>query len=162
MNVYWETPEDHLTVFKTSPEHALILEAGAYDVSARLLEGNLRVDDGWIGRKNPDIIVKAVSRKVLGTGVPSSAAARKVYTELLAREGWSALGAVKNGRILLLSEERLEAPHLRLAAALMVARTASPDLFADVSIGDALAMLGEEAAGTAPDGIFYYTGQGGF
>ena len=162
MNVYWETPEDHLTVFKTSPEHALILEAGAYDVSARLLEGNLRVDDGWIGRKNPDIIVKAVSRKVLGTGVSSSAAARKVYTELLAREGWSALGAVKNGRILLLSEELLEAPHLRLAAALMIARTASPDLFADVSIGDALAMLGEEAAGTAPDGIFYYTGQGGF
>lgn len=162
LNVYWETAGDHLTVFRSSPEHALILEAGANDVSSRLLEGNLHVDDGWIGRKNPGIIVKVVNRSVLGTGVSSPDAARSVHTGLLARDGWSAIDAVRNKRVLLLSEELLEAPHLRLAAMLMIARTASPDLFADVSIGDALAMLGEEAAGTAPDGIFYYTGQGGF
>ena len=58
LSVYWETEQDHVTIFKTSPEHELILSAGAYDVSARLLEENLRVDDGWVARKNPGVIVK--------------------------------------------------------------------------------------------------------
>ena len=162
LTVYWETAEDHLTVFKTSPEHRLILEAGANDVSARLTESSLRVDDGWIGRKNPGIIVKAVNRNTLGSGVYSADAARNVYAALLRREGWAALDAVKNKRVLLLSEELLEAPHLRLAAMLIIAKTAGPDLFADVNPDDALAMMGEEATGQIPEGIFYYTDQGGF
>ncbi len=162
LTVYWETPEDHLTVFKTSPEHALILQAGSYDVSARLLEGNLHVDDGWIGRKNPGIIVKAVNRSILGSGVSSPEAARGIYAALLRREGWSAMDAVKNKRVLLLSEELLKTPYLRLAAMLLLAKTASPGQFEDVNVEDALAMLGEEAAGRVPDGIFYYTDQGGF
>ena len=161
VNVYWETKEDHVTVFKTSAEHRLILNAGAYDVSARLLETNLRVDDGWIGRKNPGVIVKVVGRDVLGTGVVSAEAARKMCSELISRDGWPAMDAVRNGRVLLLSEELLEAPHLQLAAMLMIAKTAYPDLFAEVSVDHALEMLTEEAAGSVPAGIFYYSGQGG-
>lgn len=162
LTVYWEKAEDHLTVFKNSPEHGLILEAGAYDVSARLLEGNLRVDDGWIGRKNPGVVVKTVGRNVLGTGVASTDAARRVYAQLLSRDGWAALDAVKNKRVLLLSEELAEAPQFRLAALLLIAKTANPDLYADVNADDALAMLGEETAGGSPNGIFYFTEQGGF
>ena len=162
LNVYWETKEDHVTVFRTSPEHSLILDAGAYDVSARLLESNLYVDDGWIGRKNPGIIVKAVDRSVLGTGAVSDDAARRIYAGLLARDGWSAIDAVSNGRVLLLSEEMLEAPYLQLAAMLIIAKTAAPDLFADVSADTALEMLQEEAAGGISSGIYYYNGQGGF
>ena len=160
LNIYWETAQDHLTVFRTSPEHSLILDAGAYDVSARLLEGNLRVNDGWIGRKNPGAVIKAVDRSVLGTGVSSADAARRVYADLLARDGWAGMDAVRNGRVVLLSEELLEAPHLRLAAALMIAKTAYPDLFADTDATRALEQLGEEAAGSAPAGLFYYTEQG--
>ena len=161
LNVYWETKEDRTTVFKTSVEHSLILNAGAYDVSARLLESNLRVDDGWIGRKNPGVVVKTVDRSVLGTGVVSEDAARRICAEMLARDGWPAMDAVRNRRVLLLSEELLEAPHLQLAAMLMIAKTANPDQFADVDIGSALAMLAEEAAGSIPAGIFYYSVQGG-
>jgi hypothetical protein len=160
-NVYWETKEDHVTVFKDSPEHELILGAGAYDVSARLLEGNLHVDDGWIGRKDPGVIVKVTDRSVLGTGTVSDGPAKSLYGTLLARDGWAAMDAVRNGRVLLLSEELLEAPHLRLAAKLMIAKTANPELFADLSIDHALEMLAEEAAGSVPAGIFYYNGQGG-
>jgi len=160
--VYWETAEDHLTVFRTSPEHSLILGAGAYDVSARLLEGNLRVDDGWISRKNPDLVVKAVGSHVLGTGVSSAEAAGKVYSGLLARDGWPALNAVRNNRVLLLSEELLAAPHLQLAAMLMIAKAANPDRLADVDIDRALAQLGEEATGSVPSGIFCYFGPEGF
>lgn len=160
-NVYWETKQEHITVFKDSAEHDLILGAGAYDVSARLLEANLHVDDGWIGRKNPGVIVKVTDRSVLGTGAASDGPAKTAYAALLARDGWAAMDAVRNRRVLLLSEELLETPYLRLAAMLMIAKTANPDLFADVSIDDALEMLAEEAAGSVPAGIFYYNGQGG-
>ena len=157
LTVYWETAEDHLTVFKTSAEHRLILQAGANDASARLPESNLRVDDGWIGRKNPGVIVKAVKNGILGASVYSADAARGVYAALLSREGWPALDAVHNRRVLLLSEDLLGTPELRLAAALIIAKTASPDLFADVKTDEALAMLAEEATGQVPGGIFYYT-----
>ncbi|MBR2571716.1 MAG: hypothetical protein IKE30_06255 [Clostridia bacterium] len=159
--VYWETAEDHVTVFKTSAEHSLILNAGAYDVSARLLPENLRVDDGWVARKNPGVIVKAVGRSVLGTGVSSVSAAKKVYGGLLGRNGWEAVDAVQNGRVLLLSEELLETPHLQVAAMLMVAKTSNPELFADVDTAKALEMLSEEATGSIPAGIYCYDGRGG-
>ena len=162
LNVYWETPEDHVTVFKTSAEHSLILNAGAYDVSVRLLEENLRVDDGWIGRKNPGVIVKTVRSSVLGSGVNSTGAAQRIYAELLAREGWSAIDAVRNGRVILLSEELLTAPNLQVAAMLAIAKTANPAQMADVHLSQALEMLMEEETGGVPVGIYYYTGQGGF
>ena len=68
------------------------------------------------------------------------------------------LDAVRNGRVLLISEELLGTPYLRTAAALMVAKCAYPDLYADVDIAKALEMLAEEAAGSVPAGIYYFTG----
>ncbi|MBR0464847.1 MAG: ABC transporter substrate-binding protein [Clostridia bacterium] len=156
LTAYWETAEDHVTVFKTSAEHELILGAGAYDVSARLLQENLRVDDGWIARKDPQLIVKAVSGDVLGRRAESAAAASAVYEELLARPGWEDIDAVKNGRVLILSEEMLKTPHLRVAAMLAVAKTAYPDLFEDTDTDTALRMLAEEATGGPPEGVYYY------
>ena len=158
LTVYWETAEDHVTVFKTSPEHELILTAGAYDVSARLLRENLRVDDGWIGRKDPEVIVKAVDGSVLGRNVSSTTAARAVYRELLARPGFAQISAVKNKRILLLSEELLSTPYFRAAAALLVAKAAYPELFADTDAGAALELLTQEAVGASPAGVYFYDG----
>ena len=158
-NVYWETAEDHVTIHKTSLEHNLILNAGAYDVSARLLPENLRVDDGWVARKNPQVIVKIVDGGVLGSGVSSTGAARNVYQRIRSRDGWAAVDAIRNGQVLLLSQELLEAPYLQTAAMLMIARTANPDLYADVDPDKALQMLSEEVTGTLPTGIWYYSGR---
>ena len=158
-NLYWETAEDHVTIHKSSPEHALILNAGAYDVSAKLLPENLRVDDGWVTRKNPQVIVKVVGRGILGSGTASTGAARGVYQQLTAREGWSGIDAVKSGQVLLISEELMEAPYLQTAAMLMIAKTANASVYADVDLDEALQMLMEEAAGTLPTGIYYYSGK---
>lgn len=158
--LYWETAEDHVTVHKSSPEHALILGAGAYDVSARLLAENLRVDDGWVVRKNPQVIVKIADSSVLGGSVRSAAAAEALCRELTLREGWSGIDAVKNRRVLILSRELLEAPYWRTAAMLMIAKTANPELYADIDLQQALEMLAEEAAGTIPGGIYYYSEEG--
>ncbi len=156
LNLYCETARDHVTVHKTSPEHALILTAGCYDVSARLLQENLTVDDGWVARKNPGVIVKIVESGVLGRGVGDAGAASAVYEGLLRREGWAAVDAVRNGRVLLLSREMLEAPYLQAAAAVMIAREASPALFSDVDPGEALRLLTQEATGALPTGTYYY------
>ena len=159
--VYWETAEDHVTVHKSSAEHSLILGAGAYDVSARLLPENLHVDDGWIGRKNPGVVVKVVESGVLGAGVSSAGAAEKIYAGLFARGGWAEIDAVRNRRVVLLSEELLSAPHLRLAAMLVIAQTANPALFPDLDVEKAIGMLSEEAAGGVQSGIFWYAGREG-
>lgn len=156
-NLYWETKQDHVTVHKSSPEHALILDTGAYDVSSRLLSENLRVDDGWVARKNPQVIVKIVDRSVLGGGVLSDGAAKAVYQSLLSREGWAGIDAIRSRQVLLLSEELLEAPHLQTAAMLMIAKTANAALFEDVDLSNALRMLTEEATGAIPTGIFYFS-----
>ena len=156
MNVYWETAQDHVTVHKTSPEHTLILNAGCYDVSARLLMENLLVDDGWVARKNPGVIVKMVDGSILGGGVGSDRAAKVVYESLQSRDGWASVDAVKNRRVLLLSRELMDAPYLQTAAMLMIAKTANPDLFTDVDLNEALQMLAEEAAGTLPAGVYFF------
>lgn len=155
LNLYWETAEDHVTVYKTSEEHQLILDAGAYDVSARLLPENVRVDDGWVCRKNPEIIVKIVPRNVLGGNVLNGAPATAELQALISRPGWGETDAVQNKRVLLISQDMLEAPHLRLAAGLLIAKTANPEVYADVDVAQALKALMEEAAGTAGEGLYY-------
>jgi ABC-type Fe3+-hydroxamate transport system substrate-binding protein len=152
LNVYWETAQDHVTIHKTSPEHALILNAGCYDVSARLLPENLLVDDGWVARKNPGVIVKIVGGGVLD----SERSAKAMADSLRSREGWAAIDAIQNRRILLLSEDLLQAPYLQTAAMVMIAKTANPDLFADVDLDHMLQMLMEEATGTLPTAVYYY------
>ena len=160
LNVYWETAEDHVTVHKTSPEHELILNAGAYDVSARLLEENLHVDDGWIVRKNPGVIVKVVDSSVLGSGVHSETAAKAVYESLVSRAGFGGIDAVRNRRVLIISQEMLETRHLQTVVMLLIAKTANEDVMSDVVPAEALKMLTEEATGLVPGGTYYYTGKG--
>ncbi|MBO4378747.1 MAG: hypothetical protein J5889_07285 [Clostridia bacterium] len=157
--VYWESKENYLTIYKTSLEHELILNAGAYDVSARLLSDNLHVDDGWIVRKNPDVIVKAVDHSVLGSGVHSSSAAKTVYGSIVARNGFRDIGAVKNKRVLLVSEELLKESYLQTFVMLLIAVTANEEVMSDIDIEEALARLSEEAIGTMPSGMYYYSGK---
>ena len=158
INAYLETSADHVTVFKKSEEHALIISSGAYDVSSRLLEENLLVDEGWIERKNPDMIVKFVSGSVLGHGVDSASEAEDAYLALIARTGIMNTAAAKTGKVLLMSEELMEAPYMRTAAALIIAKTAYPDLFEDTDVDEAVSALTEEATGASPAGIYYYHG----
>ena len=158
--VYWETAEDHVTIFKTSPEHQIIINAGAYNVSSRLLAENLRVDDGWIARKDPGIIVKVVGSDVLGASVRSAAYAEAVTGVLKSRPEWAGINAVRNRRIVLFSEELLTEDHLVLGAALILAKISAPEQFADLDPDQALKMLISEATGEMPDGIYYYFDEG--
>ncbi len=156
LSLYWETKADHVTVHRSSPEHALILEAGVYDVSARLLPENLQVDDGWIARKNPGVIVKITGSDILGTGVSSAGKAQSLCRSLTAREGWQGMDAVKAGRVLLLSEELFEPPWPKTAALILIARAAYGELLEEADPEEALRLLYEEAMGAPPAGRYYY------
>ncbi len=147
--VYWETEEDHRTVYKDSAEHRIIVGAGAYDVSAKLLEENLTVDDGWISRKNPDAVVKVTERETLSQG-------ETVCSALAARSEWAALAAVQGRRILLLSRELLETPAGQTAAMVYLAKLLYPEQLADVDADEALRALTEEATGAAWSGRYAY------
>ena len=144
--IYWETAEDYHTVHKSSDEHQIILNAGAYDVSAKLQNDALIVDDGWIQRKD------------LGSGVSSTRQAETVCGALKAREGWSGLDAVRNGRVILLSEELLSGQARRTGAAVLLAKAMYPSLFSDTDGGEALRALTQEAYGAPASGTFIYVG----
>jgi len=149
--VYWETPEDHRTVFKTSQEHDLILGAGAYDVSAKLLAENLTVDDGWVVRKNPEVIVK-----VTGSGALDTFAAASLCEELTARAEWNGINAVQNRRVLVLSQSLLDTQAGRIAVMVYLAKLMYPEQLADVDAGEALRALTEESDGVAWAGQYAY------
>ena len=149
--VYWETAEDHRTVFRTSREHELILGAGAYDVSARLLEENLTVDDGWVARKNPEAVVK-----IAPGGALDPAAAAALCAELAARPEWGGVNAVQSARVLVLSQSLLDTQAGRTAAMLYLAKLLYPDQLADVDADEALRALTEEADGAAWAGQYAY------
>ena len=152
---YWETSQDHVTVHKTSPEHSMMTASGVYDVSARLLPENLRVEDGWVVRKNPGLIIKVID------GVLTPQRAGEAVAGLANRGNWSQISAVREGKVLLLSEALLTSPHLRTAAMLIIARAWNPSLFSDVDPDKALQMLTEEAGSPLPAGIYYYqSGEG--
>ena len=146
LNVYIETPESFVTVYKTSAEHALVLAAGGYDVAAKRMENDLAVDGGWVQRKNPDFIVKFVDASALNGGTLGA---------LLAREGLRETAAAKNGCALLLCDSLLDAPQLQTAAAVCLAKAMYPDLFDDIDAAQAVGQLADEA-GVQTDGLWFY------
>lgn len=161
--IYWETAEDYHTVHKSSDEHQIILNAGAYDVSAKLQNDALIVDDGWIQRKDPGVIVKVVERSVLGSGVSSTRQAETVCGALKAREGWSGLDAVRNGRVILLSEELLSGQARRTGAAVLLAKAMYPSLFSDTD-GErrSVHLLRKHTARLRPVRLFMWDERNGF
>ena len=118
----------------------------------------LTVDDGWIQRKNPGVIVKVVERSVLGSGVQSTRQAEAVCGALKAREGWSRIDAVQNGRVILLSEELLSGGTGKTGAEVLLAKAIYPALFGDTDGDEALRALTQEAYGAPASGTFIYVG----
>ncbi|MBE7008237.1 MAG: ABC transporter substrate-binding protein [Ruminococcaceae bacterium] len=150
--VYWETEDDRRTIHKSSREHQLILDAGAYDVSAKLLEDGLTVDDGWVARKNPDAVVK-----IAPGGALDESAARTLCDELAARSEWQGIAAVREKRIIVLSGTLLDTQAGQTAAMVYLAKLLYPAQMEDVDADEALRALTEEAFGSAYAGAYAFT-----
>ncbi len=155
--VYCETPEDHVTVLRGSLEHDLISLAGAYSVSNKLGADAATVTDDWVVRKNPDVIIKLVGPELLGSQGSGTAAASALRSEICAREGYSGIGAVQNGRVIILSTELLQNEILQTAAAVYLAKALYPDSFTDTDPDEAMTQLTQEYYGSALTGSFILT-----
>ena len=146
-NIYCETSEDFVTVGRGSAMYQLMVDAGGLNVSSRLTDDRLTVTADWVVRRNPDIIVKFVDAAVLGDSVTSTHAASEQRSLIMARPGWGATEAVRNNRVILLSDQMLESEETRLAAILSIARLMYPELFENIDVGTAIANLIIEIGG---------------
>ena len=95
---------------------------------------------------------------MLGSGVFSTAGAKAVRDTLAARDGWAELDAVKNGRIILLSQELLTTQARRTAAEVLLAKAMYPSLMSDTDAEEALRTLTEEIDGRSLSGTFIFVG----
>jgi len=157
--VYFEMAQAFETVSRASEVHALIVEAGGYNVAERLAGAAPVAEADWVVRKNPNVIVKCVGS--LGAGVTSTAAARAEMAELSGRPGWDGVSAVVNRTMVMISSELLETAEGRLLAKLYIAEAMYPVLFADTSIAEIARAMAEAGGKRFDDGVYVYsTSQG--
>ena len=151
LNIYVETTEVLTTVARGAEIYRLIENAGGLHVSSRLSADMLVVTSDWVVRRNPDMIVKFVDASVLGQGIIGTHAASDVLASLTARPDWSAIEAVRNSRVLILSVQMLDTEATRLAAQLLIAYMMYPELFVEIDMRGTVNMLMD-----AMDGIYFY------
>jgi len=149
--VYLELEENYLTVNRKSYLHKLILEAGGYNRAEKRADASLRVDNAWIKRNNPDVIIKFVSSPVLGFGVKNTEKASILYKSFIARDGFDGLSALINQKVILLSSELLKTEQGKLSAKLYIAKTMHPELFSDMNVDSIYKEL------TGSQGLCFYT-----
>lgn len=85
--------------------HQQVTMAGALNIAENLGTAYPEVSAEWVAKKNPDVIVKAVSsrEKAFGYSFNSVAKAEALRDQIANRKGLSTVKAVKNGEIYLLS-----------------------------------------------------------
>ena len=154
--VYFELIEDYRTVNRSSAEHALIIGAGGYNLAERLRDDMLTVEDSWVIRRNPALIIKVVGADILGAGITDVSAAATMRDSLSARPGWDGVNAVIEGNILLISSQLLATDEGQLIAKLYIARAMYPTLFSDINISAFYQQLKDAGGTDFTDGIYAY------
>ncbi|MCL2190287.1 MAG: hypothetical protein FWC16_14780 [Defluviitaleaceae bacterium] len=149
--VYVETTSPLTTVARGSQMYQLIIYAGGLNVSTRLSAENLTVTADWVVRRSPDVIVKFADAAVLGSGISHTHFAAAITREIKERPDWSALTAVHDNRVLILSEQMLDSEEAQLAAKILIASLLYPELFENIDINYTAANLLSSTSG-----IFFY------
>jgi iron complex transport system substrate-binding protein len=133
VRVYVESYTDYTSVSKGSGGHQLCVAAGGMNIAESLPVPYPKVSSEWVLERNPQVIVKAVTRsKVpIGYGVTDVAPLERVREEIMNRPGWSEMEAVKKGRVYLISADIWTGPRAFVGICYM-ARWFYPELFGDI------------------------------
>ncbi|NLH02108.1 MAG: ABC transporter substrate-binding protein, partial [Clostridiales bacterium] len=131
--IYVEGNEDYKTFSRGSDEHKLVMQSGCYNIAEKLGK-DTSVDDEWIIKKNPELIVKFVSSDVLGSKAENTDLAKEMCNAVRARPGWGSTRAVVNNQILILSKELMDSDNGKLVAKLYIASTLYPTLFSGLDL----------------------------
>ena len=146
--IYCETPQDLIAAGRGSTMYQLMVSAGGVNVSTRLTPDRLAVDEDWVVRRNPDVIVKFVDNTVLGSNISTSGPAVELRGAIISREGWGQVEAVRNNRIILFSQQMLDTDESRLAVKLLVSRMMYPELFTNMDVDGVVHELIRDMSGT--------------
>jgi len=107
-----------------------------------------KLSDEWILEQDPDVIVKiAYDDKDIAAA----------YEKLLNRAGWKNLKAVKEGKVILLTQDLATSPDGFISATFLIAKTAYPELFGDIDPLEVYAEMRSRFPGyKSPSGIMIY------
>lgn len=159
INVYYEGYGDYKSVGKGSGGTELMELANVKSLTADEDTAYPEISDEWILEANPQMMIKLVSntKDILGENIENDTAVKEIYSTIVNRPGWSAIDAVINGKILILSSRIGTNPLGTAMAPLYIAKTAYPDKFEDIDPDEYLNDLLEKYWGTGLTGIWSYT-----
>ncbi|MBK7385236.1 MAG: ABC transporter substrate-binding protein [Methanothrix sp.] len=85
---------------------SLVLElAGGRNIAANLSEAYPHVDSEWIITENPEVVMKYVYSSEVDWGWNGTDEPEAIVAEVLNRDGWESIDAVKSKRVYLISNE---------------------------------------------------------
>ncbi|OPX78567.1 MAG: Cobalamin-binding protein precursor [Methanosaeta sp. PtaB.Bin039] len=85
---------------------SLVLKlAGGENIASNLSEAYPHVDSEWIITKNPEVVMRYVYSSEVDWGWNSTDKPEALVSEILNRDGWESIDAVKNRRVYLISNE---------------------------------------------------------
>ena len=159
VRVYVESYSDYVSVARGSGGAQMCEAAGGINIAADQPVPYPRVSSEWVVGRNPQVIVKAVSRGrvEVGYGVEDASSLRELWREIVSRPGWGMIEAVKRGRVYLIASDIWAGPRAFVGVCYM-ARWFYPELFGDLDPEKAHREYLRRFLGVELKGIFVYEG----
>lgn len=106
VKVYWEGYTDFSTVSKGTGGDEVVSAAGGINIAGEETVEYPKVNNEFIIKKNPDIVVKTAKTAISqGYGVTDKTKIKEFRDTLMTRTGWKDIKAVKNNRVYVISNE---------------------------------------------------------
>ncbi|OKY77470.1 MAG: ABC-type Fe(3+)-hydroxamate transport system periplasmic component [Candidatus Methanohalarchaeum thermophilum] len=155
LDVYIEGHEPYSTASRESGWHQVLELVGADNIAEDLNATYPDVSSEWVLENNPDVIVKVVTGDAFGYNIDNSTRASEIYGEIVNREGLSEVDAVKDGKVILISEDVLSAMRHPVGATYL-AKGLYPEKLKDLEPGEIHETYLEEFQNIRYDGNWFY------
>ncbi len=155
LDVYIEGHEPYSTASKGSGWHQVLGLVGADNIAEGLNATYPDVSSEWVLENNPDVIVKVVTGDAFGYNVDNSTKASEIYDKMVSRKGLSEVDAVKEGKVILISEDVLSAMRHPVGA-IYLAKGLYSEKLKDFEPGEVHETYLEEFQNIRYDGNWFY------
>lgn len=130
--VYLEGYTDYSGTGPGSGGAELLDGVEARNISAGLRAAYPKVNPEWVVAQNPQVIIKACASSIPSGYGEKPDAMKKKRVEMMRRPGWDKIGAVRQGKVYMLSSEIYTGPRAIVGMAYM-AKWLYPQFFRDVN-----------------------------
>ena len=157
-NAYWETADDHVSIIRDSNENSLLKAASLKSITEDKTDA--KAEDKLVKEKNPAVILKTdkYDSSILTAEKADTDKAKKAVEDIASRADIKDVEAVKDKKILLISERIINTPLGSAIAPLYAAKMAYPEEMKDVQPGDYLKSFMDKYWSTDLKGALVYFG----